>query len=174
MPTPAVLAHGVVDPVAGSGIPENAADVGQKKSLGRAGRQQLDSGLKLQGIWFPGPQKRDQQGSDRRPAQKIQIGQGKNQNLQAGRQQDQQPRALVHPPHYASITKCSPRRSDHVGSADPGCPAGARLRCSVIALNQKTVELRSTGQPRAAVPTRSSYRLGVFAFSIYAAPAPMG
>ena len=81
---PAVLAHGVVDPVAGAGIPENSADVGQKESLGRPGRQQFDSGLKLQGIWFPGPQKRDEQGSNRCPAQEVQIGQGKNQNLQAG------------------------------------------------------------------------------------------
>ena len=59
----------------------------------------------------PGPQKCDQQGSNRRPAQKIQIGQGKNQNLQAGRQQHQQPRASVHSPHQASITNIGRRAS---------------------------------------------------------------
>ena len=116
---PAVLAHGVVDPVAGAGIPENSADVGQKKSLGRPGRQQFDSGLKLQGIWFPGPQKRDEQGSNRYPAQEIQIGQGENQNLQAGRQQDQQPRVLVHPPHVASITNVGRGRRIQTSDSRP-------------------------------------------------------
>ena len=39
---------------------------------------------------------------------------------------------------------------DHVGTAAPGCPAE---RSSAICLRKNPVELRSTGQPRAAVPT---------------------
>ena len=81
---PAVLTHGVVDPVAGAGIPENSADVGQKESLGRLAGSSLTPALKLQGIWFPGPQKRDEQGSNRRPSPESTDWAGENQNLQAG------------------------------------------------------------------------------------------
>ena len=75
----------------------------------------------------PGPQKRDQQGSDGHPAQKIQIGQGENQNLQAGRQQGQQPRALVHSQHAASITKCGPQTQTHVGPQPTSDCHGPRM-----------------------------------------------
>ena len=107
-----VLAHGVVDPVASSGIPEDAAGISQKKSLTRLCRQQLDSCQKLQSVGLAGPQKRDQQGSNGHPAQKIQIGQREDQYLQAGRKQGQQPRALMDSQHAASITKVGLRTSD--------------------------------------------------------------
>ena len=72
-----VLAHGVVDPVASSGVPEDAAGISQKKSLSRLRRQQLDSRQELQSVGLPGPQQGDQQWSDGYPAQKIQLGKGK-------------------------------------------------------------------------------------------------
>ncbi len=42
--------------------------------------------------------------------------------------------------------------ANHVGTAALGCPVGAKLD-DVFGTYQKLVELRSTGQPRAAVPT---------------------
>src|SRR6185295_4456056 len=89
--------------------------------------------LKLQGIWFPGAQKRNEQGSDRSPAQKVKIGQGKDQNLQTGREQHQQPRALVHPPHLPSITKCSFAIRPS-GDSRPRLSGGAKLRCSCFVI----------------------------------------
>ena len=42
--------------------------------------------------------------------------------------------------------------TDHVGTAAPGC--AAEQRSARFGFRQKAVELRSTGQPEAAVPTR--------------------
>src|SRR5262249_30635006 len=50
-----------------------------------------------------------------------------------------------------SITACA-LTNIHVGTAALGCPAE---RSSAVDLHRRTVELRSTGQPRAAVPTQT-------------------
>src|SRR5258707_10161163 len=61
----------------------------------------------------------------------------------------------------AQPQSCSPpklkKRSKHVGTAALGCPAEPSSASSNS--KQKTVEPSSTGQPRAAVPTRGTYGL---------------
>ncbi len=107
-----VLTHGVEDPVASSGVPEDAAGIRQKKSLTRRRRPQLDSRQELQCVGLAGPQEGDQQGSDGCPSQKVQVGQREDQYLQDGRKQGQQPRAFVNSQQAASIAKCGRQTSD--------------------------------------------------------------
>ena len=55
-------------------------------------------------------------------------------------------------------------KENHVGTAAPGCPSAQRANFSPSdsALPAKTVELRSTGQPGAAVPTNPSLTQSLF------------
>jgi hypothetical protein len=182
----AVLSHGVVDPVTSPGVPQDAAAIGQKKSLTRLCGKQFDSRQQLQCVWLPGPQERNQQWRDGHPSQKIQIGQGKDDNLQGGRKQHQQPRALVYPQHVVSITKGADlgRRTSDLGlqtsafgnfkpqTSGPDCKTSNLRRHEAEPAHRSS--LPEVWSPKVRGP-RSEVRgplsrLGTFDFSIRDAP----
>src|SRR5438105_12761624 len=135
----AVFPHGVVDPVAGRGVPEDPTDVPQQKCLPRPGGQQFHAGAQLQGFRQARTQQGNQQRRDRNPAQEVDVGQGKDEELQQRREQNQQPCTHMNLPHGGRISNCSPdfrvagviaRRQTGYGLTLKGCNSWSRLGSS--------------------------------------------
>src|ERR1700692_140301 len=95
----AVLAHGVVNPVAGARIPQDSAGVAQQKSLDGGGGTQPRRAVNLELARRAGTLQGKNKRCEREPGQNINAGERKDDDLENGRQDDQQPGAEVNLPH---------------------------------------------------------------------------
>src|SRR4029077_784064 len=91
----AVLAHGVVDPVTGAGVPEDAARVAHNKSLPGRGGTQPDGTSNLEFARWTRAQQSHKQWGECEPGQNIHAGKRKDDDLQNRRKHDQEPGAEV-------------------------------------------------------------------------------
>ncbi len=78
----AVLAHGVVDPIARACVPQDSASIAEQESLSRRGWTESDGAGDLEFARGPGTQQSEDKRCKRKPGENINAGQRKDDDLQ--------------------------------------------------------------------------------------------
>lgn len=91
--------HGVVDPIAGAEIPEDAADVSEEETLQRRGGVEFLGGVDLKGEWRAGAKQSDQERGDGNPAKEIKARQRENEDLKDGGKDHKLPGRFMNAEH---------------------------------------------------------------------------
>ena len=142
-----ILVHSVIHPVTGAGIPDNAAYVGQEKTLSGTGGEEggAKSCREAHLVRGASAKKRNQERSKCRPGERIQVGPREDEDLKDAGNDGQNPGASVNSQHKGRITK-APRVERCVEGALPDARQGEAWIRSLGFLLKKLLGTVSCGR----------------------------